>query len=49
MNVQAHAALALQHLLRQRQEAHCQARWQEVERLTQDAIALGVQGLSFKG
>jgi len=49
MNVQAHDTPALQRLLRQRREAHCQALWQEVERLTQDAIALGVQRVILFG
>lgn len=49
MNVQAHDATALQHLLRQRREAHCHALWQEVERLTQAAIALGVQRIVLFG
>jgi predicted nucleotidyltransferase len=49
MNVQAHDTTALQHLLWQRREAHCQALWQEVERLTQDAIALGVQRVVLFG
>jgi predicted nucleotidyltransferase len=40
---------ALQQLLRQRREAHCQALWQEVERLTKDAIALGVQRIMLFG
>ena len=38
-----------QHLLRQRREAHCQALWQEVERLTKDAIALGAQRIILFG
>ncbi len=44
-----HAATTLQDLLRQRREAHCKALWQEVERLTQDALALGVQRVILFG
>lgn len=43
------ATTALQDLLRQRREAHCKALWQEVERLTQDALALGVQRVILFG
>jgi len=49
MNLQAHDPIALQQLLRQRREAHCQALWQEVARLTQEAIALGVQRIILFG
>jgi len=44
-----HATTTLQNLLRQRREAHCKALWQEVERLTQDAQALGVQRVILFG
>ncbi len=44
-----HATTTLQDLLRQRREAHCQALWQEVERLTKDARALGVQRVILFG
>ena len=44
-----HATTTLQHLLRQRREAHCKALWQEVERLTQDARALGMERVILFG
>ena len=44
-----HAATTLQHLLRQRREAHCKALWEEVERLTQAAIELGIQRVILFG
>ena len=44
-----HDTTALQDLLRQRWEAHCKALWQEVERLTQDTLALGVQRVILFG
>ena len=43
------ATTTLQHLLRQRREAHCKALWQAVERLTKDALALGVQRVILGG
>jgi predicted nucleotidyltransferase len=44
-----HATTTLQHLLQQRREAHREALWQEVERLTREAIALGVQRVILFG
>jgi uncharacterized protein len=39
----------LQDVLRQRREAHCKALWEEVARLTREAIALGVQRVILFG
>jgi predicted nucleotidyltransferase len=41
--------LALRRKLRRRREAHCQALWQEVERLTTAAVALGAQRVVLFG
>ena len=40
---------SLQDVLRQRREAHCKALWEEVERLTQAAIRLGIQRVILFG
>ena len=39
----------LQDVLRQRREAHCKALWQEVDRLTQEAMVLGIQRVILFG
>lgn len=47
--VQPQSPTSLQDVLRQRREAHCQALWEEVDRLTQAAIELGIQRVILFG
>jgi predicted nucleotidyltransferase len=49
MKAQQHYIPRLQDILRQRREAHCKALWEEVERLTQMAMVLGIQRVILLG
>jgi uncharacterized protein len=49
IKAQPQSPTSLQDVLRQRREAHCKALWEEVERLTQAAIGLGIQRVILFG